>query len=106
MIKKIIIEALHECFESESGRKLIVKAVRTAMIYDLELEIHHKDDTIEKVKRKGDILGYIAKWIKSSEGAIRGCQQDTEKAVNGMNSLRKGLLKAIEYRNQKLIGTK
>jgi len=72
MIKKLIIEALQEFFSSEEGRGLIVKAVRTAMIYEIELEKHRKDDTVERVKKKADILAYIAAWIKKSEGAIRG----------------------------------
>lgn len=105
MIKNEVKKALQEFFESEDGRNLIVKAVRTAMVYDLELEKHHKDDTIERIKERGDILTYIAGWISKSEGAIRGCQQDVEKVnthiwdlgfmIEGMSN------KQIEYKNAK-----
>jgi hypothetical protein len=98
MIKKIITEALHEFFESPQGQRLIAKAVRTAMVYEVELEKHHRDDTIERVTKKADILTHIAAWIKKSEGAIRGCQQDVEKALTHSVNTRT----AIEYMAENL----
>lgn len=50
--------------------------------YEVDLECRHPDGAVEVKKERGDILGFIAQWIKNSEGAIRGCQADAAAARN------------------------
>lgn len=86
-IKAVVIEALDECLASEAFKVAIGPIVFDAVgqylhSYELDLEKHHKDGTVERVKEKGDILAFIAKWISQSEAALRGVQSDACQARN------------------------
>lgn len=85
--KDIIKEALGEYFESEQGETMLGTIVCKALYqhinsYEFEMEKTTPDGVKEAKTIKGDILKYIAQWIKNSEGAIRGVQSDAAQARN------------------------
>lgn len=87
VIKEAVKEAIIELMDTPEGRKafgpLMMEAVGQWVTgYMLDLEKHHPDGTVERVKENGDILAFIAKWISQAEGAIRGVQSDAAQARN------------------------
>ena len=85
--KELIKEAMAEFFASTEGETIIGTIVCKALYqnlnsYEFEME-HTAPDGVKEAKIvKGDILKFIAQWIKNSEGAIRGAQADAAKARN------------------------
>lgn len=87
LIKAAVKEAIVELMASPEGRQAFGPLMMDAVGqwiggYMIEMEKHHPDGTIERVKQPGDILAHISEWIKNSEGAIRGCQADAAAARN------------------------
>ena len=87
VIKEAVKEAIAELMATPEGRNAFGPVMFDAVgqyinSYALDLEKHHTDGTIERVKENGDILSFIAKWISQTEGAIRGVQSDAAQARN------------------------
>ena len=108
IIKEAVKEAIIELMDTPEGRKafgpLMFDAVgQYIKSYALDLEKHHPDGTIERVKENGDILAFIAKWISQAEGAIRGVQSDAAQARNRAAETRDMLAVAMSRAANRII---
>ncbi|WP_054031254.1 hypothetical protein [Desulfatitalea tepidiphila] len=87
-LKEAVKEAIVELMATPEGRAAFGPVVFDSVgqyiqnFYELDLEKHHGDGTVERVKQRGDILIYIAEWIGKAEGALRGVQSDAGRAMN------------------------
>ena len=103
VIKEAVKEAIIELMATPEGRNAFGPVMFDAVgqyinSYALDLEKHHTDGTIERVKENGDILSFIAKWISQTEGAIRGVQSDAAQARNRAAETRDMLAVAMSRR--------
>jgi len=87
MFKKIVKEALTEFFESDEGQKLIgtivLHAINISMTRDIVLE-DGKSEPGRKIEKEVTVnmVDWLIKYMPHVEGAIRGVQEDANKATN------------------------
>ena len=105
VIKEEVKEAIIELMSTREGKEafgpLMFDAVgQYIKSYRLQYEKHHRDGTIEKIDKIGDILSYIVEWISKSEGALRGVQVDASKARNSATQARNIIAMAVSKKEK------